>query len=413
MRMSPRATDEPLDDRAPSAEPAADAVSGGEVPAAAAVPTGEVPAAAGEVPANPAPAGEAADPAAAAASGARSPMRRGLSAGSATARRMVTGPNKPALVVSLLVSLFAALFVTSYSLAMGNPQPHDIPLAVVSESITPEQLGDGLERLTGTTFQVESLPTQQAAEEALRSQRIYGALVSGQGDDATLLISSASGASIANVIKSGAPAVGQTFGLTIEVTDVNPLRPNDPSGLVLFYLALAATIIGFVGAIQTRVNASGMTIGGELGWDAGRAALVGLVIALTTGPVFGFETFPLVPVWGVLALQVFVAGAVYNFWRVVVGGKWALMPTWILFILISNPSSGGAVAPQLLPPFYEFMGRWMPTGATVRALRDLAYFPGAVHLEPYLVLGGWLVVATAAFVIARRVRYGFGRVEKG
>lgn len=327
-------------------------------------------------------------------------------------RRLVTGPNKAALVVSLLVSVFAALFVTSYSLAMGNPKPHDIPVAVVSDTIAPEQLDSAIDAATGTTFDVVRLPDQAAAETALEQQQIYGALITGDGSTATVLVSSASGASIATLIRGEAPVLGSSFGVTVTITDVNPLRPNDPSGLVLFYLALAATIIGFVGAIQTRVNASGMTIRGELGWDAGRAALVGLVIALTTGPVLGFETFPLVPVWIVLAMQVFIAGAVYNFFRVVVGGKWALMPTWILFILISNPSSGGAVAPQLLPPFYEFMGRWMPTGATVRALRDLAYFPGAVHPEPYLVLGAWLVASTAAFVIARRLRFGFGRVAK-
>jgi hypothetical protein len=337
-----------------------------------------------------------------------SALQRGIGA----AKKFNSGPHRAALVVSLLVSLFAALFVTSYSLAMGNPQPHDIPIGVVSESVSPEQLESSLQSATDTSFLVSSYPSADAAKAALEQQQIYAALVTESGSASDLYISSASGASIARVISSEATQVGSSLGVQLTVTDLNPLRPNDPSGLVLFYLALASTIIGFVGAIQTRVNASGMTIAGELAWDAGRAVLVGLVISLTTGPVFGFETFPFLPVWGVLAMTVFIAGAVYNFFRVIVGGKWALMPTWIIFILISNPSSGGAVAPELLPPFYEFMGRWMPTGATVRALRDLAYFPDALHPEPYLVLGAWLVGATAAFVIARRIRYGFGRVER-
>lgn len=337
-----------------------------------------------------------------------SALQRGIGA----AKTFTSGPHRAALVVSLLVSLFAALFVTSYSLAMGDPQPHDIPIGVVSESVSPEQLESSLQSATDTSFLVSTYPSEEAAKAALEQQQIYAALVTGSGSASELFISSASGASIAHVISSEATQVGSSLGVQLTVTDVNPLRPNDPSGLVLFYLALASTIIGFVGAIQTRVNASGMTIVGELAWDAGRAVLVGLVISLTTGPVFGFETFPFLPVWGVLAMTVFIAGAVYNFFRVIVGGKWALMPTWIIFILISNPSSGGAVAPELLPPFYEFMGRWMPTGATVRALRDLAYFPEALHPEPYVVLVSWLVGATVAFVIARRIRYGFGRVER-
>ncbi|WP_368497412.1 ABC transporter permease [Herbiconiux sp. A18JL235] len=337
------------------------------------------------------------------------------------ARRVVSGPNKPALIVSLLVSLFAALFVTSYSLAMSDPQPHDVPIGVVSPGVTPEQLDKALESVTTTSFDVESFATEAAAKNALEQQQIYAVLVtdapgtsstSGSSTSAQLFISSASGASIARLIESDAEQIGQALDLTVTVTDVNPLSPNDPSGLVLFYLALASTIIGFVGAIQTRVNAGGLTLAGELAWDAARAALVGLVITLTTGPIFGFETFPFLPVWGVLSMAVFIAGAVYSFFRVVIGGRWALVPTWILFILISNPSSGGAVAPELLPPFYEFMGRWLPTGATVRALRDLTYFPEAPHAEPYLVLGAWLVLSTAGFVIARHAKFGAGRLDR-
>ncbi|GAA2247976.1 ABC transporter permease [Herbiconiux moechotypicola] len=335
----------------------------------------------------------------------------------AVARKVVTGPNKPALIVSLLVSLFAALFVTSYSLAMGNPQPHDIPIGVVSETVTPAQLTTGLESATSTSFVVTEYATAEAAKTAIDQQQIYAALVTasgtGSGSDpsAELYVSSASGASIARIIETDATKLGQALGVTLTVTDLNPLNPTDPSGLVLFYVALASTIIGFVGAIQTRVNAGGLTLAGELGWDAGRAALVGLVVALTTG-VLGFETFPFFPVWGVLAMSVFIAGAVYSFWRVAIGGRWALVPTWILFILISNPSSGGAVAPQLLPPFYEFMGRWLPTGATVSALRDLTYFPEALHPEPYIVLGAWLVASTVAFAVVRRIKFGPGRLDR-
>ncbi|WP_291055663.1 ABC transporter permease [Herbiconiux sp.] len=334
--------------------------------------------------------------------------------GVATARRAVSGPNKPALVVSLLVSLFAALFVASYSLAMGNPQPHDVPIGLVSQSVTADQLDANLENVSGTSFVVQEFATSADAKEAIEQQQIYGAVVTADaGDGSTtspeLYISTASGASVARLIEADAASIGAKLGITLTVTDLNPLAASDPGGLVLFYLALACTIIGFVGAIQTRVNA-GLTLAGELIWDVARAALVGLVVTLTAGPILGFESFPILPVWAVLSVTVFIAGAVYSFFRVVIGGRWALLPTWVLFILVSNPSSGGAVAPQLLPPFYEFMGRWMPTGATVRALRDLTYFPNAGHPEPYLVLGVWLLVATAAFVIARRIKYGAGRI---
>jgi hypothetical protein len=258
---------------------------------------------------------------------------------------------------------------------------------------------------------VSEYPSLDAAKQAVQQQQIYAIVATGATSDATgLYVSSASGASVANLIKADATQLGQRFGVTATVTDLNPLNPNDPTGLVLFYIALGAIILGFLGAVQTRVNAGSLNLAGELAWDGVRAVLVGLIVTLTTGPILGFENYPFVPVWAVMSTTVFIAGSVYSFFRVVIGGKWALVPTWILFVLISNPSSGGAVAPQLLPAFYEFMGRWVPTGATVRALRDLTYFPDYPHVEPFLVLGAWLVGSTAAFVIARYAKFGSGLI---
>jgi hypothetical protein len=156
------------------------------------------------------------------------------------------------------------------------------------------------------------------------------------------------------------------------------------------------------------VNAAKLTLGGELLWDVVRSVLGGFAIAFTVGPLLGVLPIPFLPVWGVLALTMLIAGATYSFWRVLIGARWAMLPTWFIFVLISNPSSGGAVAPELLPPFYEFMGRWLPTGATVRAVRDLTYFPGDLHPEPYIVLGVWLVAAVGLFVAVRLLRYGPG-----
>ncbi|MCS5732285.1 ABC-2 transporter permease [Herbiconiux daphne] len=347
---------------------------------------------------------------------APSPSARGWS----FARGLVSGPNRPAFVVALIVAVFAALFVASYSLALGDPQPHDVPIGEVTGPMSADQLEEALEDVSGTSFDVSSYPSLDAAKAAVEQQLIYAVFDSSAGaadgapagtpSAADLYVSSASGASVARLIEDDATSLGQKLGVTITVTDLNPLNPNDPNGLVMFYVALGSIVLGFVGAVQTRVNAPHLTLGGELAWDAVRAVLVGGIVALTIGPILHFDDFPFVPVWAVLTATVFVAGTVYSFFRVAIGGQWALLPTWVLFVLISNPSSGGAVASQLQPPFFEFVGRWLPTGATVRALRDLTYFPGSPHPEPYLVLGGWLVASIVAFVMVRRRKYGLGRI---
>lgn len=84
-------------------------------------------------------------------------------------------------------------------------------------------------------------------------------------------------------------------------------------------------------------------------------------------------------------------------------GRWAIIPTWLLFVVLGNTSSGGAVAPALLPEPFSFLSRALPSGATVSLLRTSAYFPGAPRLEPALVLTGWAVAAVGGLLIATRV----------
>jgi hypothetical protein len=323
-------------------------------------------------------------------------------------RRFRDGPHLPALVVTLIVTVVAALFAGAYSWAMGDPQPHDVPLGLVTDSRPAADLAAELQARTGTTFVVRPYATEAQALAAIDEQRVYGALVERPDGSARLFVSSASGASVARLLQSDAPRLQESIDRTVTVVDTHPLGPHDPNGLVLFYMSLAAVVIGFVGAIQTRVNAATLTLAGELVWDVVRSVLGGLAIAVTVGPLLDSLPLPLLPVWGVLSLTMLIAGTTYSFWRVLLGGRWAMLPTWIIFVLISNPSSGGAVAPELLPPFYQFMGRWLPTGATVRAVRDLTYFPGHLHAEPYLVLGVWLVLSLALFVVVRLYRYGPG-----
>ncbi|MCO6723035.1 ABC transporter permease, partial [Streptomyces sp. Vc714c-19] len=68
-----------------------------------------------------------------------------------------------------------------------------------------------------------------------------------------------SGASVAQVLADTAPAVGKKTGVEVTVRDINPLQEGDPRGLAIFYISLAAVIIGFVGAIQLSVHARSLT----------------------------------------------------------------------------------------------------------------------------------------------------------
>ena len=54
-------------------------------------------------------------------------------------------------------------------------------------------------------------------------------------------------------------------------------------------------------------------------------------------------------------------------------GRWAILPTWLFFVVLGNTSSGGAVSTPLLPEPFAFVSEWLPTGASVSALRNAVY----------------------------------------
>jgi len=87
-----------------------------------------------------------------------------------------------------------------------------------------------------------------------------GALVLGPGSP-QLLISSASGASVARALEQAAE-VSQGAGQPVRVVDLHPLPPGDPQGLVSFYVTIAASLIGFVTMFQLRGNAAGLSLRG-------------------------------------------------------------------------------------------------------------------------------------------------------
>jgi uncharacterized phage infection (PIP) family protein YhgE len=79
------------------------------------------------------------------------------------------------------------------------------------------------------------------------------------------------------------------------------------------------------------------------------------------------------------------------------------VPTFGLLMILGIPSSGGAVAPPLLPGFYRFLDSFLPAGAAVETIRNAVYFRHAQHLEPGLVLAGWIVCLLAVLVLAARL----------
>ncbi|MGK5632446.1 ABC transporter permease [Streptomyces sp. URMC 123] len=316
--------------------------------------------------------------------------------------RAFTGsPFLPATVLMLILAAAAGLFAGSYTYAMADPTPHRIPTAVVGEAGTPgtpaAAFTEKLERSLNTSLELRDYPSYDAAREAVEEQKVFAVLrLRDPGGDIELDVAGAASASVAQLLADAAPKAGAAAGVPVRVEDIKPPQSGDPRGLAIFYISLAAVVIGFIGAVQLSVHARALTPGERIAFTAGYALLGGFTIAAVVDWVVDAVDLPFTESWLILALTMFASGMVFTMFNTLIG-RWAILPTWGLMVLLGNPSSGGAVSWPLLPSLLGHIGRWLPPGASVNAQHTAVYFGDHQSPVPFLVLGAWAAVSCAVF----------------
>ncbi|MFK0140920.1 ABC transporter permease [Streptomyces murinus] len=319
-------------------------------------------------------------------------------------------PFLPATVLLLLISAAAGLFAGSYTYAMANPTPHSIPAAVTGPYDRPpaRPFVAGMEHALSASLKLHPYPDRAAAVRAVNQQRVFAVIGAPTGDGPVRVdVSAASGATVAQILGEAAGSVGRATGTAVVLHDLKPLQKGDPRGLAIFYISLAAVVIGFIGAIQLSVHAKALNPLERIAFTVGYALLGGFTIAAVVDWWLGALRLPFVESWLILALTMFTSGMVFTMFNTMFG-RWAMLPTWGLMVLLGNPSSGGAVSWPLLPSALGTIGRWLPPGASVNAQHTAVYFRGDQHAFPFLVLAGWSVLACAIFLIWRH-RHPGGR----
>ncbi|MCX2929509.1 DUF3533 domain-containing protein [Mycobacterium sp. CVI_P3] len=303
---------------------------------------------------------------------------------------------KAAAVIAIAIVL-ASSFAAAYTVALGRPAPRNLPVGVVGSTAVTAPFVNALHR-NPREFDVHQYATRGDAITDINQQRITAAI------DATaappeLLLSSASD-------PSGARALiqldqTQPGRFILPVVDLHPLPPSDPMGMATFYLVIAATILGFITMFQLRANVKGLSLRTWLACVAILAVVGGAALAVVTGPVLGALSTPFGQLWLLISMQIGTA-ALFNSTMLVLIHRWAIIPTWLLFILLGNTSSGGAVSASLLPQPFAFFNHALPSGATVSAIHAATYFPDSQRTLPYLILGLWLVGSLTALLISSR-----------
>ncbi|WP_371602159.1 ABC transporter permease [Streptomyces sp. NBC_01220] len=317
-------------------------------------------------------------------------------------------PYFPATVLLFILAAAAGLFAGSYTYAMANPTPHRIPTAVVSQPDTArgKEFVAAMDKALDASLVIHVYRTPAAAREALEDQKVFTIVRSGSRG-VQLDVASASGAAVAQLLAESAVKVGDTLGIPVAVADVKPLQKGDPRGLALFYISLAAVIVGFVGSIQLSVHARSLIPLERIAFTIAYSLLGAFAIAAVVDWLLGAVDLPFAESWLILAFTMFTSGMVFTMFNTLMG-RWAMLPTWGVMVLLGNPSSGGAVSWPLLPSLLGHIGRWLPPGASVNAQHTAVYYQGHQKIFPFLVLAVWCLVSITVFWVWRH-RHPGGR----
>ncbi|WNG88194.1 ABC transporter permease [Mycobacterium sp. ITM-2016-00317] len=313
-----------------------------------------------------------------------------------------SGPSAAARAAGIIVAVTVVLAILTLAFALPavHSGPRDVPIGIAGNADAAGRLTGMLDQNAPGAFAVTSYPDRAALTHAIENREVYGgfALPSGPAEPATLLIASGGSPAVAQLLTQLGGQLGARANLPVQTVDLAPLPDRDPRGAGLAASALPLSLAGLLPAVAL------LLVLPRAPWTRLAAAVVfsgvaGVTIAALLWFVFGSidENF-----WGVAAgLTLGVAAALLA----ILGlgslfGRPGLVIGALLAVLVGNPLSGLAGAPEMLPAGWGQFGQLLPQGATATLLRSTTAFGGAGASTAVVVLTCWALVGTALVVVA-------------
>lgn len=289
---------------------------------------------------------------------------------------------------------FAVVLPVGWQVAYRAGQPHKILIAAVGNTTQVSLLTDELHRVKANGFVVRKVGSAATATAAVRDRSVDAAYVAGA--TGTVYVARAASAIRANYLQGVFSQIAAETGRPLPpVVDLLPLASGD-AGTGIFFFVFPLMMAGLIAAIVLLQLPT---------WRIGRRAIfvvgVGAVSALAEYlTVVGLHVLPGKPL---LLVYAFLLTEVYG--QLMVGAapllKQYFLPVALtLSMVLSVPSSGGTVPPDLLPAFFRDLSYALPLAQGVKVTRGIAYFHNTGIAQATLVLGLWAAIAAATVTIA-------------
>jgi hypothetical protein len=299
------------------------------------------------------------------------------------------------IIIAMTLGL-AVLFV-AFGLPAARSAPRDVPIGIAAPEAVASRIDGQLEQNAPGGFAVTTCRDEAALRAAIGDREVYGGIaVTKEGP--TLLLASGGSPMVAQLLTQIGNGIAQQTGAPLHTVDLAPLSPDDPRGTGLAASALPLTLAGLLPAVAFVLlfpHRVWLRFGATVVF-AGAAALT---IAAVLRYVFGsIET----NFWGVTAgltlgalatgLAVLGLGSLFGRTGLGIGSAVAM--------LLGNPLSGLASAPEMLPRGWGTLGQLLPQGANGTLLRSTAYFSGAGATTAIVVLTCWVVAGMVLIIVA-------------
>lgn len=286
--------------------------------------------------------------------------------------------------------LFAVGFMFCYLLPFHSPHPRELPVAVQGEEAA-AAVSVALDEAAPGGFDVT--PVDDAERAVHDRDAVAGYSPAGH----ELIVAGSLGAALEQTAVAAFTPVAAHDGAELAVTDTAPAAPGDGMGMSLFYLVLTWTLTGYIAVLMLSAHAPAMRRGAKLLAVLGFGAFTSVFCYAVAVSIDAIpHDLRVVPIaflltqavsWTCLGLAPFVA-------------KWLPGVAMTLFVLLSMPSSGGAIPLPMVPEFFQSLHPVLPMGRALDAIRAVLYFDGAGLLPALAVLGGWLALGAALLAAA-------------
>lgn len=305
-----------------------------------------------------------------------------------------------AILMAAVVAQLA--LVAAFTGAMSNPTLRHAEVGVVAPA-APTAARLSLPPMPGISYQV--LFDRSTAERLVRDGDLPAAVVLGEHTEA-LYVAGAAGPALVSALTQQITTQAEQANRPLTTLDLRPLPTSDPRGFGTFLLVIGWVIDGYLGAtLLTRaLGAAARTRRGTLrllSWTLAYSLASAVVGVTLIDPIMGVVIGHPAQLIGAGTLNVLAVGTFTAALLSLLGLPGLILAIGALVIL-GNPTSGGAIPPQMLAGGWRFLAHILPTNAGVSLTRTLAYYDGHQLGHPLTVLltyaGGstLLLIALAA-----------------